>query len=444
MAAVGSKRPREEGGVDDAAPSVTLAAEPHVAKLPPGIVQQWQQGKLCDASLRTSDGREFFAHRSVLASASEYFDGLYCSDASEAMVEGAGLGRVQPLQSISGAALESVLSFIYTGKCELESQDALVSMLEAAGFLGMPELCKATESAIVSRISRDSCVASAQLAERHNLTKLAEASAVECCRNITMLGDDCGALSLNFMVKMLRRSNLAVSCEEDVFSVIDTWWQAQAEKPSPSDMCKLLACLRSPLLTGKFIAARVLSAPWMHAAETNEFLIEQLAEDAIQPVLPRCGVEPDNTGVVDDLTYEWAIPRFGRNLAQFRAAGTRQNVYSPYFKIQGYTWRLCLALYPADAEHESERVGIYLHAPIVDRAVRLLTVHATSIRLRNLRSPQSDIVKPLKEGTVITSGSGKGYTTFGVPATLAGFCFGDTLMISVSIGGPITESVHVD
>ena len=445
MASVGSKRPREEGGVDDAANYVTLAAEPHAAKQPPGIVRQWQQGKLCDAHLRASDGREFFAHRSVLASASEYFDGLYCSEASEAMVEGAGLGSVQPLQSISGAALESVLSFIYTGKCELESQDTLVGMLEAAGFLGMPELCKATESAIVSRVSRDSCVASAQLAERYKLTKLAKASAIECCRNITKLGDHLGALSLKSMAKMLCKNELAVSSEEDVFSVIDTWWQAQAEKPSPSDMCKLLACLRSPLLTDKFIAARVLSAPWMQTAEMKDALIMRFAADPIQPSLARAGVEPDNTSVVvrvGDSSYEWAIPRFSRNLAHFRAAGTRQRLFSPSFKIQGYKWHLSLSLIPADAEHESERVSISLHATdalLAPRGVTMPRMPMISFRLRNIRSPQSDIVQTLGGGfTHAFRDCGVGKNNFGcTPAALAGFCFGDTLMIAVFIGGPV-------
>ena len=62
-----------------------------------------------------------------------------------------------------------------------------------------------------------------------------------------------------------------------------------------------------------------------------------------------------------------------------------------------------------------------------------------SFRLRNIRSPQSDIVQTLGGGfTHAFRDCGVGKNNFGcTPAALAGFCFGDTLMIAVFIGGPV-------
>jgi len=359
------------------------------------------------------------------------------------MVEGAGLGKVEPLQPVSGAALESVLSFIYTGKCELESQDALVSILEAAAFLGMPVLCKAAESAIASRISRDSCVASVQLAQRYNLDELAKVSMLECRRNITKLDDQIGALSIRDMRILLGQSYLAVTSEEDVFFVVDTWWQAQAQKPSPTALKALLRCVRCRLLTSAFIEMRVLPAPWMQPAEMKDELINILAADPIQPPLPRDGVEPEN--VVGD-SYDWAIPRFSRLLDSFRRLGTLQTLQSPVFKLHGYNWYLMLHIYPADAEHESERTGIFLYSKGDMKQLllggtglpRSLNVASCSLRLRNLRSPQSDVVKT-SEIKIITCDEGKGFSTFAAPSTLAEFCAGNTLMISVLFKGPVTE-----
>jgi len=69
---------------------------------------------------------------------------------------------------------------------------------------------------------------------------------------------------------------------------------------------------------------------------------------------------------------------------------------------------------------------------------RSLNVASCSLRLRNLRSPQSDVVKT-SEIKIITCDEGKGFSTFAAPSTLAEFCAGNTLMISVLFKGPVTE-----
>jgi len=427
-ATAGSKRPRDEDT------TVTLQCESR-AVMPAGIVRQWQLGKLCDAHLRASDGCELFAHRSALAAASEYFNGVYCSEAGEAMIGGTNQGEAHTLELVSSTTLESVISFIYTGECVLSSQDALVSTLEAAAFLGVPGLCKAAEAAIISRISPESCVAGVQLAERYSLETLAKASKRECRGNLTKL--DLGELSIGSMADLLKSGQLAVASEEDVFGAIDTWWRAQAEKP-PS-MKKVLRRLRCRLLTPRFIEDRLLCAPWLQDAEAKDEIIRMLAADPIQPPIPRYGVEVCESG---SNTHDWAIPRFSRLLGRFRETRARQDLQSAAFKLRGYMWALTLTLLPANATHESDRTAIYLHAmpPAAAPIMPKVELSSMTLLLHNLQSSNSDVSKIMRNIVFDKDdpGWGCGRAAFGAPSTLTGFCADDTLLISVLIDGTVT------
>ena len=110
MAAVGEKRTRED---EEQALIVLRGGRSQQG----AIIKQWQQRKLCDAEI-IAGSSTFYAHRSVLAANSEYFDGLYCSTAGEAMGGGEGAHTVA---DVSAPVFEAVLSFIYQGKCTLLS-----------------------------------------------------------------------------------------------------------------------------------------------------------------------------------------------------------------------------------------------------------------------------------------------------------------------------------
>ena len=94
-----------------------------------------RQDHLCDITLVTKDDKEFKAHRNVLSAASPFFSKLLKSDMKENQE---GIVR---FEEISGAVMEDVLEFIYTGSVEV-TQENSKDLIASANFLVIPGLKK--------------------------------------------------------------------------------------------------------------------------------------------------------------------------------------------------------------------------------------------------------------------------------------------------------------
>ena len=94
-----------------------------------------RQDHLCDITLVTKDGNEFKAHRNVLSAASPFFFKLHQSNVKENQE---GIVR---FEEISGAVIEDVLEFIYTGSVKV-TQENSKDLIAAANFLVIPGLKK--------------------------------------------------------------------------------------------------------------------------------------------------------------------------------------------------------------------------------------------------------------------------------------------------------------
>ena len=92
-----------------------------------------RQDHLCDVTLVTKDDKEFKAHRNVLSAASPFFSKLLESDMKE---NREGIVR---FEEISGAVMEDVLEFIYTGSVEVTEENS-EDLIAAANYLLIPGL----------------------------------------------------------------------------------------------------------------------------------------------------------------------------------------------------------------------------------------------------------------------------------------------------------------
>jgi hypothetical protein len=106
--------------------------------------------QLFDVTL-TVDGREFECHRSLLASASEYFRCLFTTNLAE---------HDQPVISISGidtGSMQLVLDYVYTGKVEL-SADTVQSLLSSANLFQLKGLRDGCADYMERKIEIDNCI----------------------------------------------------------------------------------------------------------------------------------------------------------------------------------------------------------------------------------------------------------------------------------------------
>jgi len=89
---------------------------------------------LCDITLVTKDGKEFEAHRNVLSAASPLFSKLFQSNMKENREE------IVRFEGISGAVMEDVLQFIYTGSVEVTQEKYCEDLIAAADYFLIPGL----------------------------------------------------------------------------------------------------------------------------------------------------------------------------------------------------------------------------------------------------------------------------------------------------------------
>ncbi|KAJ8374521.1 hypothetical protein SKAU_G00051010 [Synaphobranchus kaupii] len=119
------------GGVVEEGP-VGIPFPEHSADVLGGLNEQRQSGVLCDVLLVTQ-GHEFPAHRSVLASCSSYFHKLFTSGAA------ADRQSVYAIDFVHADALAALLDFAYTATLTV-SHSSVGDILSAASLLEIPSI----------------------------------------------------------------------------------------------------------------------------------------------------------------------------------------------------------------------------------------------------------------------------------------------------------------
>ena len=119
-----------------------------------------RQDHLCDITLVTKDDKQFNAHRNILSAASPFFFKLLQSDMKE---NREGIVR---FEEISGAVMEDVLEFIYTGSIEV-TQENRKDLIAATNYLLIPGLKKHSGRFLEREISKSNCISIFYFAEKY-------------------------------------------------------------------------------------------------------------------------------------------------------------------------------------------------------------------------------------------------------------------------------------
>lgn len=152
-----------------------------------------QERRMCDIILE-AEGKEFPAHRTLLACSSDYFWSMFQEHTLES-----GAPTVS-LPALSSAGLEQVLDFIYTSWLSM-SPSTLEDTLEAASYLQVTHAVDLCTEYILDSVTPDNCCFFANVAARHGLSEAFAATNRFIARNLKMLldtnGDRTGLLELN-------------------------------------------------------------------------------------------------------------------------------------------------------------------------------------------------------------------------------------------------------
>ena len=177
-----------------------------------------RQDHLCDVTLVTKDDKEFKAHRNVLSAASPFFFKLHQSDMKE---NREGIVR---FEEISGAVMEDVLKFIYTGNVEV-TQENSEDLIAVANYFLIPGLKTVAGRFLERQMSKSNCISTFYFAEIYqcdelitNTTKFIHANFA----SVAELGEFLN-LEAEEVERWISSDEISVAVEADVFKIVLKW-----------------------------------------------------------------------------------------------------------------------------------------------------------------------------------------------------------------------------
>ena len=110
-----------------------------------------RQDHLCDVTVVTKDDKEFKAHKNLLSATSPFFCKLLQSDMKESQ-EG-----IAWFEEISGAVMEDVLEFIYTGSVVVTPENP-TDLIAAANYVVVPGLKTVSGRSLERQMRKSNCI----------------------------------------------------------------------------------------------------------------------------------------------------------------------------------------------------------------------------------------------------------------------------------------------
>ena len=110
-----------------------------------------RQDHLCDVTVVTKDDKEFKAHKNVLSATSPFFCKLLQSYMKESQ-EG-----IAWFEEISGAVMEDVLEFVYTGSVVVTPENP-TDLIAAANYVVIPGLETVSGRSLERQMRKSNCI----------------------------------------------------------------------------------------------------------------------------------------------------------------------------------------------------------------------------------------------------------------------------------------------
>ena len=217
-----------------------------------------RQDHLCDITLVTKDNKEFKAHKNVLSAASPFFFKLLQSDMKE---NREGIVR---FEEISGAVMEDVLEFIYTGSVEV-TQENCKDLIAAANYLLIQSLKTVSERFLERHMSESNCISTFYFAEMYQCDELITNTRKFIHANFASVAemDEFLNLEAKEVERWISSDEISVAIEADVFRIVLKWIE-QDKSERKASFEQLFRHVRLAFLSRDFLLDVV----------TNEFVLE--------------------------------------------------------------------------------------------------------------------------------------------------------------------------
>lgn len=248
--------PSSEGAMERPAPLAVLPfSDPaHALSLLRGLSQLRAERKFLDVTLEAAGGRDFPAHRAVLAAASPYFRAMFAGQLRESRAE-----RVR-LHGVPADMLQLLLDFSYTGRVAVSGDNA-EPLLRAADLLQFPAVKEACGAFLQQQLDLANCLDMQDFAEAFSCAGLANAAQRFILRHVGELGaEQLERLPLARLLRYLRDDGLCVPKEEAAYQLALRWVRADPPRRAVH-WPQLLEAVRLPFVRRFYLLAHVEAEP---------------------------------------------------------------------------------------------------------------------------------------------------------------------------------------
>ena len=145
---------------NSAAFSDSDASDIYNSCLSKNIIKLWKNGQLCDVVIH-AEGKRFYAHRLVMATACEYFAHQKTSESSVTEIH---------VPNVSAETIAEVVNYFYTSKISIHDQNVR-EMLEVSHHLGITEVLNMCVN-LLSKVTLSNAVRNMHLAHSFNLAEV--------------------------------------------------------------------------------------------------------------------------------------------------------------------------------------------------------------------------------------------------------------------------------
>jgi len=238
-----------------------------------------RKGELCDVVLHV-DGRQFPAHRIVLAGASSYLRAMFTNGMLES-----GMKDIK-LQGVEASVMESLLDFAYTGTIDVTVEN-VQALLSAASLLNLQSLRSVCCGFLQTHLDASNCLGIRAFADLYSCSELEETAYRFVRQHFldVVKGDEFLQLPKQALRNLLREDLLQVRSENQVFEAVEAWIL--------HDFCRrkdfaveLLSNVRLPLLTLEFLEARVFPSKIIKNNADCQLLLAKVLNESARN-LPR-------------------------------------------------------------------------------------------------------------------------------------------------------------
>ena len=204
-----------------------------------------------DVTFKTSDGGSVSGHRAIIAAGSPVFQAMLYGNMKESNE------KEITLPSVNTKTCKALLSFMYTGKVEIDSKSCR-SILEAAHYFNVAVLENKCVDFIATSLDIENCCAIATFANNKKLDSLlgkcltfmhSYAYKVIQSTNFKDLPDE-------LIIKFCQSSDLRVE-ELQLFLAVVKWYQHQKKELTDNTVRKIFQQIRYPLISVSHLLEKV-------------------------------------------------------------------------------------------------------------------------------------------------------------------------------------------